>query len=347
MKSILVAGGCGFIGSHFIEHLWTCRSPAPQVINVDVLTYAANPSTVDRLNQLGANRSYRFLKLDIASESLSKDLSGISFDAIVNFAAETHVDRSILNPLPFIYSNIVGVERLLLLARERSVPFLQISTDEVYGSLTSDEDPVTEEGPLRPTSPYAASKASGDLLSLSHARTFDQTVLITRCGNNFGPYQHVEKLIPMTVIRALQNQTIPIYGSGKQIRDWILATDHCDGVLRVLENGKPGEIYHIASGYQKDNLTLVKAILDLLGKPHSLIEFVADRRGHDWRYALSPIKIQSELKWRPRESFDTALATTVQWYVDHPEWWKPLLGPSFQEFYKKNYGGPSDRSNSL
>ncbi len=333
---ILITGGCGFIGSHFIEHTLS-HYPDDSVVNVDVLSYAAHPDTVEYLANLAPSR-YRFLRLDINSEEIAHWLKSEKVDAIVNFAAESHVDRSILDPGAFVRANVLGTQNLLHLARlAGNIRFVHVSTDEVYGSLEPSAPTCVEDAHLHPNSPYAASKASADLMALASHRTFRQPVLITRCTNNFGPFQFPEKLLPLVIANALEDKDIPVYGDGKQVRDWIYVKDHCSGVDAVLRKGQPGEIYNISASQEMHNVDVITRILKLVDKPTSLMKTVGDRPAHDRRYGLNADKIQRELGWRPSYSFDEALAETVNWYRDNESWWKKVRGADYYKYYQKNY----------
>lgn len=321
MKKILVTGGAGFIGSNFIRLLLNER-PQYDVINLDTLTYAGNLSTIADLEK---HEQYKFVHGDIADADLVESLFQEGIDAVVNFAAESHVDRSISDPGVFIRSNIQGVHTLLEAARRHNTKrFLQISTDEVYGEL-GEEGYFTEQTPIDPSSPYSSSKASGDLLVQAWHHTYGMHTNITRCSNNYGPYQFPEKLIPVIISKALNDESLPVYGDGSNIRDWIHVFDHNRAALAVLEKGTSGRVYNIGSSSEKSNLTLVKLLLDILNKPHSLITFVTDRPGHDWRYAIDSTRIQTELDWKPQFTFEEGIRQTVQWYLDNQQWWKDLL----------------------
>ena len=321
---ILVTGGCGFIGSNFIRYILQHYKPA-YVTNVDVLTYAGNIANLEGVVEEHGER-YEFFKADIANADLMDALmTEHQFYAVINFAAESHVDRSINDPLNFIHTNVIGTSVLLECARRHGVQrFVQISTDEVYGSLGA-AGRFTEQSPLDPSSPYSASKASADLLALASCKTYGQDVLVTRCSNNYGPYQFPEKLIPLMIIKALRDEPLPVYGDGKNVRDWIQVDDHCAGIVAALFEGKPGTVYNFGGNSEMVNLDLVRMILDRLGKPQSLISFVPDRLGHDRRYAIDSAFAQRELGWKPLRSFKDGLDETVQWYMDNPSWWQPLL----------------------
>ena len=316
---ILVTGGLGFIGSNLIRHLLNKHDDI-KIINIDKIGYGSNPAN---LNDLENDTRYGFIKGDISNYKFVEKIIP-SVDAVINVAAETHVDRSISDPETFLQSNTIGVFNILEAIRKlnKEVKLVQVSTDEVYGDIV--EGSFRENDRLFPSNPYSASKASADMFCLAYHRTYDLRVVVTRCTNNFGPYQFPEKLIPKTIIRANLNLKIPVYGSGKNIRDWIYVIDHCEALEKVLSNGKPGEIYNISAGNECQNIEVVRRILQLMDKPEDLIEFVADRPGHDIRYSLDSSKIRKELGWKPSHSFDEALEETVNWYLNNEEWWKPL-----------------------
>lgn len=318
---VLVTGGAGFIGSCFIREVIKRRS-SYEVVNVDKLTYAGN---LDNLREVETSSRYRFVQADIVDEKMLRSIvEQYKIEAIVNFAAESHVDRSIHDSVSFIHSNIVGTHRLLELVRHMKIKrFVQVSTDEVYGALGGSGS-FTEESPLAPNSPYAASKASADLWVRSYFKTYGLPVMITRSSNNYGPYQYPEKLIPLFIVHALENETLPLYGDGLYIRDWVHIEDHSLGILSVLENGKEGEIYNIGSRCEKKNIDIAHQILKLLGKSPSLLRHVEDRLGHDRRYAIDPSKIENELHWRPKYHLDDELPSLIQWYRDNKKWWKKI-----------------------
>ena len=293
--------------------------------NVDVLTYAGNPANLDGVVEEHGER-YEFFKADIAhADQMDALMTEHQFYAVINFAAESHVDRSINSPLNFIHTNVVGTSVLLDCARRHGVQrFIQVSTDEVYGSLGS-TGKFTEQSPLDPSSPYSASKAGADLLALACHKTYGQDVIVTRCSNNYGPYQFPEKLIPLMIIKALRNEPLPVYGDGQNVRDWIHVNDHCAAIVAALFEGKAGRVYNFGGNSEMVNLDLVKMILHKLGKPDRLISFVEDRLGHDRRYAIDSAFAQSELNWKPRHIFQNGLADTIQWYIENPAWWQPLL----------------------
>jgi dTDP-glucose 4,6-dehydratase len=316
---LLVTGGAGFIGSNFIRHMFGSH-PDYEIINLDLLTYAGN---LNNLKGIDRNPNYTFIKGDICDRDLLRaTLDRFDIDAIVHFAAESHVDRSIADASAFVRTNVLGTQNLLEGARLHDIPrFIHISTDEVYGSTTGGS--FRESDILAPSSPYSASKAGSDLLALSYYTTYNLPVIITRCTNNFGPSQHPEKLIPRFVTNLIEGKKVPIYGSGKNVRDWIYVKDHCQAVEFLLERGRFGEIYNIGGGNERTNLAITDLILKLLEKDSSMIEFVTDRPGHDFRYSLDCSKIHA-LGWRPGYTFETALQETVTWYVQNEWWWRPL-----------------------
>ncbi len=333
---ILVTGGCGFIGSHYIRYCLQKYTDI-KILNVDSMTYAAHPETAKALERLDPVR-YQFLQEDITSEKVADLIRSTHFDAIINFAAETHVDRSILEPAIFVMTNIKGVENLLNAARKRGgVRFVQVSTDEVYGSLSPTDPKSVETSTLSPNSPYAASKASADLLVLANNKTYAQDIIITRCSNNFGPSQYPEKFIPLMIANAIEDLPIPVYGDGQQVRDWIYVEDHCSAIDLCARTGKSGEVYNISSDNEMKNLDVAKMLLKCLGKPESLLRFVGDRPAHDRRYGLNAKKISDELGWKPQFSFEKAIAKTIEWYQKNDGWWKQLRGKAFYDYYAANY----------
>jgi len=317
---LLVTGGLGFIGSNFIKQSLS-NHPDHEIINIDKIGIGANP---ENLKQLETKNRYRFIKGDISDPKLVQETIKDA-DVVINFAAETHVDRSISNPNPFIESNYLGTFNLLEAERKLNKPIrhIQISTDETYGDIT--QGSFKEEDRLKPSNPYSATKAAADMLCQAYHRTYKLDTIITRCTNNFGPYQFPEKLIPKTIIRAQKNLPIPVYGTGENIRDWIYVQDHCEAIDLTLRKGKPGEIYNISSGNEFSVKTIVEKILDALDKPRDLITHVEDRPGHDTRYSLDSSKIKNELGWEPRHSFDSALNNTIKWYLENEWWWKPMI----------------------
>ncbi len=324
---LLVTGGCGFIGSNFIRYVLEHYGPA-MISNLDALTYAGNLANLTGVAEQYGER-YEFYQADIANpDQVDALMAKHQFFAVVNFAAESHVDRSIDSPHNFIHTNVVGTAILLQSAKKHGVRrFVQIPTDEVYGSL-GPEGKFSETSPLQPSSPYSASKAGADLLALAHHHTFGQEVVITRCSNNYGPYQFPEKLIPLMILNALRDQPLPVYGDGQNVRDWIHVEDHCAAIFAALLTGRPGEVYNIGSDGEMRNLDLVKMILDRLGKPHSLITFVKDRLGHDRRYAIDSSKAHRDLQWKAQHHHEQGIRETIEWYVANPAWWEPLLKKS-------------------
>ncbi len=320
MKKILVTGGAGFIGSNFIKYM-LYKYKNYKIINLDALTYAGN---LDNLKDIESNPNYTFIKGDIKNKELVEAIVSNEINYIINFAAESHVDKSIDDPSLFVKTNILGTQILLDAIKKYPVEkYLQISTDEVYGSL-GENGYFTEKSPLSPNSPYSASKAAADLLVRSYFETFHLPVNITRCSNNYGPYQFPEKLIPLMLINAYEYKSLPLYGDGLNIRDWIYVEDHCSAIDLVLHKGKTGEIYNIGGNNEKKNIEIVNLILAYLNRPTSLIQYVADRPGHDRRYAIDSAKIQKELNWNPKYTFELGVQKTLQWYLDHIEWWKNL-----------------------
>lgn len=331
---VLVTGGCGFIGSNFLR-LMLEKYPSYTFVNLDKLTYAGN---LQNLEDVAGRPNYHFVKGDCCHrETVQQIMTQHSIDAVVHFAAESHVDRSIMGASIFVETNVGGTQTLLDVANERSVQrFVQVSTDEVYGSLGA-TGKFTESTPLHPNSPYAASKASADLLALAYHHTFGLPVVITRCSNNYGPYQFPEKLIPLMIINAMGGKSLPVYGDGCQVRDWLHVSDHCAAIDLVLHKGKVGDAYNIGGDSERRNIDLVKGLLAALGKPESLITYVKDRLGHDRRYAIDASKITAELGWRPSVSFEQGLPDTVRWYQEHDLWWKQIISGEYQHYYKAMY----------
>ena len=316
---ILVTGGLGFIGSNFCRHIIT-KYPDDKIINIDKIGVGANPAN---LKDLENEKRYRFIKEDICNSKLVNKIIKQA-DAVVNIAAETHVDRSIAHPAAFVKNNTIGTFTILEAIRKHNdkAKLIQVSTDEIYGEIRMGSH--QENDMPKPSNPYSASKAAADMFVTAYHKTYNLNVAITRCTNNYGPYQMPEKLIPKTIIRALKNLPVPIYGSGKNVRDWIYVKDHCEAIDLVLRKGESGEIYNISAGNELPNIEIVKKILDLLKKPQSLISFVEDRPGHDARYSLDSSKIRSKVGWKPKFSFEETLAATVNWYVQNESWWKSL-----------------------
>ncbi|WP_372518438.1 dTDP-glucose 4,6-dehydratase [Candidatus Ruminimicrobiellum ovillum] len=321
MKKILVTGGAGFIGSNFVRYMLN-KYQDYKIVNLDLLTYAGNIKSLDDVKD---NPNYLFVKGDIADNKLvDKIVSDNKIDVIINFAAESHVDRSITNPDIFVKTNVLGTQNLLEVAKKYKIEkFFQISTDEVYGSLGKTGF-FTEKTPLSPNSPYSASKASADLLVMAYHHTFGLNVNITRCSNNYGPYQFPEKLIPLFITNALDNKQVPLYGDGLNIRDWLFVEDHCSAIDTVLHKGKNGEIYNVGGNNEKTNKYITDTILKYLGKDNSLIKYVADRLGHDRRYAIDATKIKEELGWQPQYKFEQAIEKTIEWYLNNKDWWEKL-----------------------
>ncbi len=331
---VLVTGGSGFIGSNFVRFLLSTEENV-EVINFDLLTYAGN---LRNNEDVAEDKRYRFVRGDIADEAqVSAVFSGNRIDTVVNFAAETHVDRSIEDAAPFVRTNVVGTQRLLDHARRHQVSrFVQISTDEVYGSLGQD-GMFSEDTPLNPTNPYAAAKAGADLLVLSYARTHGFPALITRCSNNYGPNQFPEKLLPLVISNAFEDKSIPVYGEGLNRREWIFVDDHSRGVWKAATDGRPGEVYNIGGGQEMTNIDLVKGVLEALGKPESLIQFVKDRPAHDLRYAIDCSKIEAEWGWRTHTDFDTGILKTIEWYRSHQDWVREVKDASYLSYYDRHY----------
>jgi dTDP-glucose 4,6-dehydratase len=334
MSTILVTGGCGFIGSNFIHYLLQAE-PEARVVNFDALTYAGN---LANLAGLADDPRYRFVRGDVADRPAVEAALADGVDAVVHFAAESHVDRSIMDSAPFVRTNVVGTQVLLDAARARGVRrFVQVSTDEVYGSL-GPTGAFTEETPLAPNSPYAASKAAADLLVRSYVHTFGFPGIITRCSNNYGPYQFPEKIIPLFISNLLRDESVPVYGDGLNVRDWVHVRDHCSAVHRVLRAGRPGEVYNVGGRCEKTNLELTHALLAAVGKPPSLIRYVQDRPGHDRRYAIDCTKIERELGWRPSVAFAEGLRQTVEWYRTHADWVAGVRTGAYLNYYQAQYG---------
>jgi len=334
--TILVTGGCGFIGSNFVRYMLE-HHPEYSIINFDALTYAGN---LENLTGIENNPHYHFVKGDICRKGdVQSAVTKFGVDTIVNFAAESHVDRSILGPAVFVQTNVAGTGILLDVARECGIKkFLQVSTDEVYGSL-GEAGKFTETTPLHPNSPYAASKTSADLLALAYEHTFKLPVVITRCSNNYGPYQFPEKLLPLMIANALENKPLPVYGKGLNVRDWLYVNDHCAAIDVVLHAGKIGEVYNIGGNNEWKNIDIVKLLLKELGKPESLITYVKDRPGHDLRYAIDATKIQTELGWSPSVTFEQGIKMTIDWYLNNEAWWRRVMSGEYQAYYKTMYEG--------
>ena len=335
MRKVFVTGGAGFIGSAFIR-LVLDETEDCSVTNFDALTYAGN---LDNLTGLDEHR-HRFIRGDIADREAVLQALEENVDAIVNFAAESHVDRSITSADDFLRTNVTGTQILLDVARAKRVKrFVQISTDEVMGSLPEDENSFfNEQSPFAPNSPYAASKAAAEHLVRAAHHTFGLDTVVTRCGNNYGPRQFPEKFLPLAIANAMNNEPIPVYGDGMNVRDWIFVEDHCRAIVAAMEKGKPGSVYNIGARNPRRNLDVVESLLDALGKPRSLIRFVTDRPGHDRRYAIDPSLVESELGWRPRETWESGLAKTIQWYRDNSRWLENTRSGAYRDYYRIQYG---------
>jgi dTDP-glucose 4,6-dehydratase len=334
---LLITGGAGFIGSNFIRYILSSH-PDYEVVNLDKLTYAGN---LENLKDIETSPGYTFIKGDICDMKL---LEEIEFDTIVNFAAESHVDRSILDAQPFLRTNILGTYSLLETAKKRECLFLHVSTDEVYGSI--EKGFFKEDSPLMPNSPYAASKASADMLVRSFIETHQVKAIITRCSNNYGPYQFPEKLIPLVILNALNKKAIPVYGDGMQVRDWIYVVDHCKAIDTILQSGIPGEIYNIGARNEGKNIETIKFILkktaELLNINENnitgLITFVKDRSGHDRRYAIDPSKIEQQTGWKPEINFEEGITRTIEWYISNKPWWQRIVSGEYKQYYETQYG---------
>ena len=335
---ILVTGAAGFIGSNFVFHMRKAH-PEYDIIALDSLTYAGNLETLAPVME---EDHFTFVRCDITDrEGVRKVFEEHHPDVVVNFAAESHVDRSIEDPGVFLRTNILGTQVLMDACREFGIRrFHQVGTDEVYGDLPLDRPDLffTEDLPLQASSPYSASKASADLLTMAYHRTYGLPVTISRCSNNYGPYQFPEKLIPLMIANALADKPLPVYGTGENVRDWLYVEDHCRAIDMILENGKVGEVYNIGGHNERSNLDVVKTILKQLGKPESLITVVGDRKGHDLRYAIDPSKIHGELGWMPETKFDDGICQTIDWYLNNESWWKNIISGDYMEYYEKMYG---------
>ena len=333
--NVLLTGGAGFIGTNLVRLLLSER-PDWRVVNLDKLTYAGN---AENLADLAGSPRHRFVRGDICDGALVAELIRTeAIDAVMHLAAESHVDRSILAPAVFIDTTVRGTQVLLEAARELGVKrFLHVSTDEVYGSL-GPTGLFTEQTPVEPSSPYSASKAASDLLALAYSRTFGLPVVVTRCSNNYGPYQFPEKLIPLMIANALRDLPLPVYGDGMNVRDWIHVEDHCRGLLAALERGEPGQVYNFGASSERHNLDIVRQVLALVGKGEALIQYVKDRPGHDRRYAIDASKATAQLGWSPRHRFEEALEATVRWYVEHRAWWERIISGEYLSYYEQQYG---------
>ena len=337
-KKMLVTGGAGFIGGNFV-HYMVDKYPNYMIVNLDALTYAGNLETCQPVE---GKPNYKFVKGDIADREFIFDLfEKEKFDVVVNFAAESHVDRSVKDPEIFINTNVLGTQVLMDASRAYGVErYHQVSTDEVYGDLPLDRPDLffTEETPLHTSSPYSASKASADLLVFAYHRTFGLPITISRCSNNYGPYHFPEKLIPLTISRALNDEKLPVYGNGGNVRDWLHVYDHCAAIDLILHKGRVGEVYNVGGHNERTNLEVVRTILKALGKSEDLITYVTDRPGHDLRYAIDPQKLENELGWKPTYNFDTGIAQTIQWYLDNKQWWENIISGEYQNYFEKQYG---------
>lgn len=336
--NIIITGGAGFIGSNFVFHMLR-EHPQDRVICLDKLTYAGNLSTLAPVMDLD---NFRFVKADICDRGAVYSLFEEEHtDVVVNFAAESHVDRSIENPAIFLETNIMGTAVLMDACRKYGIQrYHQVSTDEVYGDLPLDRPDLffTETTPIHTSSPYSSSKASADLLVLAYHRTYGLPVTISRCSNNYGPYHFPEKLIPLMIINALHDKPLPVYGDGLNVRDWLYVEDHCRAIDLILQKGRVGEVYNVGGHNEMKNIDIVKLICKALGKPESLIHHVTDRKGHDRRYAIDPTKIHEELGWLPETKFADGIKKTIQWYLDHEDWWQPIISGEYQQYYQKMYG---------
>lgn len=335
---ILVTGGAGFIGGNFV-HYMVNKYPEDEIVNLDLLTYAGNLETLKPVEE---KKNYRFIKGDIADRPFIMELfQKEKFDIVINFAAESHVDRSISDPSIFVKTNVMGTVVLLDACRTYGVKrFHQVSTDEVYGDLPLDRPDLffTEETPLHTSSPYSSSKASADLFVMAYYRTYGMPVTISRCSNNYGPYQFPEKLIPLMISRALAEEPLPVYGKGENVRDWLHVLDHCVAIDLIIRNGKEGEVYNIGGHNEHTNLEVVKTIIKALNKSEDLIQYVTDRPGHDRRYAIDPTKMEKELGWKPIYTFDTGIQETIEWYLMNKDWWQNILSGEYKTYFDKMYG---------
>lgn len=335
MEKLLVTGGAGFIGGNFVQYMAE-KYPHYHIYNLDLLTYAGD---LTKHREIENNKNYSFVHIDIADrQAVSELFERVDFDYVVHFAAESHVDRSITDPEIFIRTNVLGTQVLLDAAKRAKIKkFVHVSTDEVYGELSFDPATFfTEKTPLQPNSPYSASKASSDLLVRAYYETYGLPVNITRCSNNYGPYHFPEKLIPLTISRVLNDQKVPVYGDGKNVRDWLHVLDHCSAIDLVMHSGAVGEVYNIGGHNEKTNLEVVRTIIQALGKTEDLIEFVEDRLGHDKRYAIDPTKIEG-LGWRPVYDFETGIAQTVDWFLENKDWWEQIISGEYQQYFDKQY----------
>lgn len=336
--TIIVTGGAGFIGSNFVYHMLN-KYPDYRIVCIDCLTYAGNLST---LKEALENTNFKFYKTDICDrKAINKIFDDENPDIVVNFAAESHVDRSIEDPEIFLKTNILGTQVMMDACRAHgNVRYHQVSTDEVYGDLPLDRPDLffTENTPIHTSSPYSSSKAGADLLVLAYYRTFGLPVTISRCSNNYGPYHFPEKLIPLMIANALADKPLPVYGNGLNVRDWLYVEDHCKAIDLIIHKGKIGEVYNVGGHNEMTNIDIVKLICKELGKPESLITYVSDRKGHDMRYAIDPTKIHNELGWLPETKFKDGIKKTIQWYLDNKEWWQEIINGEYKNYYKKMYG---------
>ena len=336
-KTIIVTGGAGFIGSNFVYHILN-KYPDYRIVCIDCLTYAGNLSTLEEAMK---NPNFRFCKVNICDrDAVRKVFEEEHPDIVINFAAESHVDRSIEDPEIFLRTNTMGTQVMMDMSREFGVErYHQVSTDEVYGDLPLDKPNLffTETTPLHTSSPYSASKAGADLLVQAYHRTFGLPITISRCSNNYGPYHFPEKLIPLMIINALHDEKLPVYGDGKNVRDWLYVEDHCKAIDLIIHNGKVGEVYNVGGHNEMSNIDIVKLILKKLGKSEDLITYVADRKGHDRRYAIDPTKIHNELGWLPETKFADGIEKTIDWYLSHEDWWQTIISGEYQDYYDKMY----------
>lgn len=337
--NIIVTGGAGFIGANFVFYMLD-KYPEHRVVCVDSLTYAGNLSTLEPVME---KENFRFVKADICDvDAIQSIFEQEMPDIIVNFAAESHVDRSIEDPNVFLQTNIMGTANLMNLCRKYGIKrFHQVSTDEVYGDLPLDRQDLffTEKTNLHASSPYSASKASADLVVMAYHRTYGLPVTISRCSNNYGPYHFPEKLIPLCIINALNNKELPVYGDGKNVRDWLYVEDHCKAIDMIIHADCVGEVYNVGGHNEMANIDIVKLILKELGRPESLIKYVEDRKGHDRRYAIDPTKIREQLGWEPETKFENGIVKTIKWYLDHKDWWEEIISGDYKNYYAKMYGG--------
>ncbi|MBD2864812.1 dTDP-glucose 4,6-dehydratase [Paenibacillus oceani] len=331
---LVITGGAGFIGSNFILYMME-KYPTYKIINIDTLTYAGN---LENLKEVENHSNYKFIKADINDVNAMNSVFQEGIDAVINFAAESHVDRSILQPEVFVRTNVLGTQVLLEASKKYNVSkYVQVSTDEVYGSLGK-TGYFREETPIAPNSPYSASKAGGDLLVRAYYETYNMPVNITRCSNNYGPYQFPEKLIPLMLTNALDDRSLPVYGDGLNVRDWLYVEDHCSAIDLVLHEGKIGEVYNIGGNNEKTNIEIVNTLINELGKSSSLIKYVQDRLGHDRRYAIDATKITRDLGWKPKHNFNTGIKDTIEWYLKNKEWWERIQSGKYQNYYENRYG---------